>query len=423
MDTSESHLTLSTTMPLHPLEGRSLVLGITGGIAAYKSVELARLLGKAGVTKVQTVMTEAATRFVGSASFQAVTGQPVFADLWDPRVDNAMAHIDLSRQADAILIAPASADFLALLAQGRASDLLSTLCLARSCPLAVAPAMNLQMWLHPATQRNLAQLRADGVTVFGPGTGEQACGEVGDGRMLEPIELIEDVAAWLAPKTLLGRRAVVTAGPTFEAIDPVRGITNRSSGKMGYAIARALREAGAEVVLVSGPTALPAPRGIDRIAIDSAREMREAVHANLPADLFIAVAAVADWRPSSIAHHKIRKVLSGGPPQLDFVENPDILSEIAAGPAPPFCVGFAAETVDPDQDLATLAQAKRERKRVPLLVANIGPNTFGRDDNTLLLVDEQGQRALPTASKDTLARALVAEIAQRLARPATIHPT
>jgi phosphopantothenoylcysteine decarboxylase/phosphopantothenate--cysteine ligase len=215
----------------------------------------------------------------------------------------------------------------------------------------------------------------------------------------------------------------VTAGPTFEAIDPVRGITNRSSGKMGYAIARALREAGAEVVLVSGPTALPAPRGIDRIAIDSAREMREAVHANLPADLFIAVAAVADWRPSSIAQHKIRKVLSGGPPQLDFVENPDILSEIAAGPAPPFCVGFAAETVDPDQDLATLAQAKRERKRVPLLVANIGPDTFGRDNNTLLLVDEQGERALPTASKDTLARTLVAEIAQRLARPATIHPT
>ncbi|NBS96356.1 MAG: bifunctional phosphopantothenoylcysteine decarboxylase/phosphopantothenate--cysteine ligase CoaBC [Betaproteobacteria bacterium] len=412
----------SAGLPPDPLAHKRLVLGITGGIAAYKSVELARLLSKALVASIQTVMTEAATRFVGTATFQAVTGRPVFTDAWDTRIANGMAHIDLSREADGILIAPASADFLALLAQGRAPDLLSTLCLARDCPLAVAPAMNRQMWEHPATQRNLAQLRADGIAIFGPGTGEQACGEVGDGRMLEPAELIDDLRAWFAPKLLAGKRAIVSAGPTFEAIDPVRGITNRSSGKMGYAVARALAEAGAEVVLVSGPTALPAPRGVQRIEIESALQMRDAVHASLPADLFVAVAAVADWRPAVISTQKIRKAAGAVAPELRFVENPDILAEVAALPNAPYCVGFAAETDDTQADrrdlqnqaLAELASAKRLRKRVPLLVANIGPDTFGRDDNALLLVDESGSVALPRAPKDALSRALVAEIAGRL---------
>ena len=411
-------------MPQHilvadPLAGKRLVLGITGGIAAYKSVELARLLSKAKVASVQTVMTDAATRFIGTATFQAITNQPVFTDGWDTRIANGMAHIDLSREVDGILIAPASADFLALLAQGRASDLLSTLCLARDCPLAVAPAMNRQMWAHPATQRNRAHLMADGVAIFGPGSGEQACGEVGDGRMLEPEELLDDLRRWFAPKLLAGKRALVTAGPTFEAIDPVRGLTNRSSGKMGYAVARALSEAGAEVTLVSGPTALAAPRGVRRIGIESATQMRDTVHAHLPTDLFVAVAAVADWRPAQVSVKKIRKIESNMPPELRFVDNPDILAEVAALPNAPYCVGFAAETDDAttdqrDQTLIALASAKRIRKGVPLLVANFGPETFGSDHNALVLVDQAGSTALPYAPKDTLARTLVAEIARRL---------
>jgi len=410
------------TLVADPLAGKRLVLGITGGIAAYKSAELARLLFKAQVASVQVVMTEAATRFIGSATFQAITNQPVFTDAWDTRVANGMAHIDLSREADGILIAPASADFLALLAQGRASDLLSTLCLARDCPLAIAPAMNRQMWAHSATQRNRAQLVADGVAVFGPGTGEQACGEVGDGRMLEPEELLDDLRAWFAPKLLAGRRALVTAGPTFEAIDPVRGLTNRSSGKMGYAVARALSEAGAGVTLVSGPTALAAPRGVQRIGIESAIQMRDAVHAHLPKDLFVSVAAVADWRPAQVSVKKIRKIESDVPPELRFMDNPDILAEVAALPNPPYCVGFAAETDDTqggqrDQALIDLASAKRIRKGVPLLVANFGPDTFGSDDNALILVDQAGSIALPHASKDALARTLVAEIARRMTNP------
>jgi phosphopantothenoylcysteine decarboxylase/phosphopantothenate--cysteine ligase len=376
-------------------------------------------LFKAQAASVQAVMTDAATRFIGAATFQAITNQPVFTDAWDTRIANGMAHIDLSREADGILIAPASADFLALLAQGRASDLLSTLCLARDCPLAVAPAMNRQMWAHPATQRNRSQLIADGVAVFGPGTGEQACGEVGDGRMLEPEELLDDLRGWFAPKLLAGKRALVTAGPTFEAIDPVRGLTNRSSGKMGYAVARALSEAGAEVTLVSGPTALAAPRGVRRIGIESAVQMRDAVHARLPTELFVAVAAVADWRPAQVSVKKIRKIESNSPPELRFVDNPDILAEVAALPNAPYCVGFAAETDDTnndqrDQALINLASAKRIRKGVPLLVANFGPDTFGSDDNALILVDRAGSIALPHASKDALARTLVAEIARRM---------
>ncbi|HNQ75525.1 MAG TPA: bifunctional phosphopantothenoylcysteine decarboxylase/phosphopantothenate--cysteine ligase CoaBC, partial [Pseudothauera hydrothermalis] len=331
---------------MEELKGRNLVLGVSGGIAAYKAAELTRLLVKAGA-RVDVIMTEAATRFVTPVTFQALSGRTVWADLWDARIGNNMAHIDLTRGADGILIAPASADILAKLAHGFADDLLSTLCLARECALMVAPAMNRQMWEHPATRRNLAQLQADGVAIFGPGEGDQACGETGLGRMLEPEEVLEAVVAYFAPKLLAGRKVVITAGPTFEPIDPVRGITNTSSGKMGYALARACVRAGAEVVLVSGPVSLPVPPGVRRVAVQSALQMRDAVLAEVPgAAVFIAVAAVADYRPAQTAEHKIKK--SGEPMQLRLTPNPDILAEVAALPQPPFCVGFAAESRELD---------------------------------------------------------------------------
>ena len=398
------------------LAGKHLVLGLTGGIACYKAAELCRGLVKAGA-EVQVVMTADAARFITPVTMQALSGRPVFDSTWDAREPNNMPHINLSRAADAVLIAPASADFIAKLAQGRADDLLSLLCLARPTarvPLLVAPAMNREMWAHPATQRNMAQLAADGGVLLGVGSGWQACGETGDGRMLEPPELLEDVIAFFAPKRLAGRRVLVTAGPTYEAIDPVRGITNRSSGKMGFAIARAAREAGAEVTLVAGPVALPTPRGTTRIDVGSAREMLAAVqrHADA-ADVFVATAAVADWRPDAAAEQKIKKDGSGRAPALAFVENPDILATVASSPRAKsgklFCVGFAAES----QDLAANAAAKRERKGVPLLVGNIGPATFGHDDNTLLLVDAHGSHELPRAPKLELARELIAEIARR----------
>lgn len=398
------------------LAGKHLVLGLTGGIACYKAAELCRGLVKAGAA-VQVVMTADAERFITPVTMQALSGRPVFDSTWDAREGNNMPHINLSRAADAVLVAPASADFIAKLAQGRADDLLSLLCLARPIarvPLLVAPAMNREMWAHPATQRNMAQLAADGGVLLGVGSGWQACGETGDGRMLEPPELLEDVIAFFAPKRLAGRRVLVTAGPTYEAIDPVRGITNRSSGKMGFAIARAAREAGAEVTLVAGPVALPTPRGTTRIDVGSAREMLAAVqrHADA-ADVFIATAAVADWRPDAAAEQKIKKDGSGRAPALAFVENPDILATVARSPRAQsgalFCVGFAAES----QDLAANAAAKRERKGVPLLVGNIGPATFGHDDNTLLLVDAHGAHELPRAPKLELARELIAEIARR----------
>jgi len=392
------------------LAGRHLLLGVTGGVAAFKACELARELQRRGAT-VQVVMTEAATRFIGTATFQALTGRPVFTDAWDGRVDNGMPHIDLSRAADAILVAPATADFLAKVAHGLADDLLSTLVLARDGPLLVAPAMNRQMWTAAATRRNLQALRDDGVAVLGPGSGEQACGETGDGRMLEAQELVEETIAFFAPKRLVGRRVLVTAGPTYEPIDPVRGITNRSSGKMGYAIARACRHAGAEVVLVSGPTALEAPAGVRRIDVASAREMLAAVQAEVAgAAVFVAVAAVADWRVANPVAHKLKKVEGGAPPALAFEQNPDILATVARRAEPPFCVGFAAET----EDLEANAQAKRLRKGVPLLVGNLGQGAFGRDDNELLIVDAQGVTRLPRADKHALARRLVEEIARRL---------
>ena len=401
-----------------PLEGKHIVLGLSGGIACYKSADLARELVKAGAT-VQVVMTEAACQFITPVTLQALTNRPVFTSQWDDRAPNRMAHINLAREADALLVAPASADFIAQLVQGRAGELLALLCLARprdgaqACPLLLAPAMNREMWSHPATQRNVAQVLADGATVLGPGNGDQACGEVGDGRMLEAEELRDELIAFFQPKLLAGKRVLITAGPTFEAIDPVRGITNLSSGKMGFAIARAAQEAGAAVTLVAGPVHLPTPRHVQRIDVQSARQMQDAVLPQAAAhDVFVATAAVADWRPATPSELKIKKDGSGQVPAIAFTENPDILAAVARLPGRPYCVGFAAES----HDLARLAREKRQRKGIPLIVGNLGPATFGRDDNTLLLVDEAGEREMPTADKLSLARQLVAEIAERIAR-------
>ncbi|MEY2781984.1 MAG: Coenzyme biosynthesis bifunctional protein CoaBC [Pseudomonadota bacterium] len=399
------------------LAGKHIVLGLSGGIAAYKSAELCRALVKAGVT-VQVVMTQAAEQFMTSVTMQALSGRPVFTSQWDPREANNMAHINLSREADAIVVAPASADFMSKLLHGGADELLSLMCLARpldSVPLIVAPAMNREMWSNPATQRNVAQLKADGVHVLDVGEGDQACGETGDGRMLEAEEILQDLEAFFAPKLLLGKSVLVTAGPTYEAIDPVRGITNLSSGKMGFAIARAAQMAGAQVTLIAGPVHLPTPRGVRRVNVQSARQMLEAVTQQVDrANVFIATAAVADWRPANAAEQKIKKDGSGQTPQLGFVENPDILATVAhsarAQSGELFCVGFAAES----HDLLAHATAKRQRKGVPLLVGNIGPATFGQDDNALLLVDASGARELPHANKQVLAVELIADIARRL---------
>ncbi len=402
---------------MQDLAGKHIVLGLTGGIACYKSAELCRLFVKAGAT-VQVVMTESAEQFMTPVTMQALSGRPVYSSQWDAREPNNMPHINLSREADAIVLAPCSADFIARLVQGRSDELLSLLCLARPrerVPLLIAPAMNREMWMHPATQRNLAQVAADGATVLGVGNGWQACGETGDGRMLEPAQLLEDITAFFHPKLLAGQHLLVTAGPTFEALDPIRGITNHSSGKMGFAIARAAREAGAEVTLVAGPVHLPTPRGVTRIDVRSAQEMLAAtVAASSRASVFVATAAVADWRPATQSDQKIKKDGSGKTPVLEFVENPDILLTVARGERAQakklFCVGFAAES----ENLVAHAKAKRERKGIPLLVGNIGPLTFGQDDNALLLVDADGVRELPRAPKLTLARELMTEIAARL---------
>ena len=407
-----------------------VLLGITGGIAAYKSAELVRLLVKSG-REVTVAMTAAAREFVGSATFQALSGRPVYSDLWDTRPDNGMAHIELTRNNDVMLIAPASADFLARLVHGRSDDLLSTTVLARTIPLIVAPAMNLQMWQNPATQRNVATLKADGVHVIGPGNGDQACGEIGDGRMLEPAEIMAALDAWAQPKTLLGKRVLITAGPTQEAIDPVRVITNHSSGKMGYALAQACAEAGAEVVLVSGPTHLPTPfagvalgepGSVRRVDVISAGQMLAAVEAEVDvSDIFIAVAAVADYRPVTSAEQKIKKSDVGLNIQLE--PTVDILARIAkharrsADPrkhgTPPFCVGFAAESENVEQ----YGAEKRARKGIPLLIANHAQSTFGADDNQVTLIDEggaEGAKRLPKMEKLALARNLAANIAGRI---------
>lgn len=387
------------------MELKRIVLGVTGGVAAYKAAELARLMVKAGMD-VQVVMTEAARHFVGAATFQAITGHPVFGDLWDDRVDNGMAHIDLGRGADVILVAPASADFLAKLAQGSASDLLSTLCLARNCPLVVAPAMNRQMWEAAATRRNVDQLRADGVTLIGPDSGEQACGETGFGRMAEPGELLEALEARFQPKRLAGLRVLITAGPTFEAIDAVRGITNLSSGKMGYAVARAALEAGAEVVMISGPTCQTPPPVARLTRVTSAQQMLEAVEAAIDeTDIFISVAAVADYYVLNPSEGKIKKdahILT-----LELAPNPDILANVGSRANPPFCVGFAAES----ENIEEYAELKRRRKHLPLIVANDVREAVGADEIQLILLDEAGRQVLEKADKRTQARRLIGHIA------------
>ena len=395
------------------LQNKHIVLGLTGGIACYKAAELCRELIKQGAS-VQVVMTESATQFITAVTMQALSNRAVYVSQWDAREPNNMAHINLSREADAILVAPASADFMAKLLHGRADDLLSLMCLARpvgEVPLILAPAMNREMWVNPATQRNVAQLTQDGALVLDVGQGEQACGETGDGRMLEPDEIVQDLIAAFQPKSLAGCKVLLTAGPTYEAIDPVRGITNLSSGKMGFAIARAAHEAGAEVTVIAGPVHLPTPRGVTRIDVQSAQDMHNAVLSHVDsANIFVANAAVADWRVAHVAEQKIKKTAQGDTPALQFTENPDILAEVAksarAKSGALFCVGFAAES----HDLHKNAQAKREKKSVPLLVGNIGPATFGSDENALLLVDAKGTQEIPQANKLELARKLVAEI-------------
>ena len=389
-----------------------VVLGVTGGIAAYKSAEFVRLLVKDGVT-VDVVLTDAGARFVTATTFQALSGRPVHSDVWQSGADNAMGHIALSRGADAIVVAPATADFIGKLAHGAADDLLSTLCLARECPLLVAPAMNRQMWWNAATQRNVAQLVTDGIEILGPDTGELACNENGEGRMLEAEAIYAALVASRQPKVLKGKRMLLTAGPTVEAIDPVRSITNMSSGKMGFALAQAAAEAGARVTMVAGPTSLATPAGVTRIDVTSAAQMAEAVFAHVvDCDIFIGVAAVADYTPAEVRGQKIKKSVD----TLTITLKPtiDILATVAARPNPPFCVGFAAES----QDVVRLAEEKRRRKKLPLIVANRAQDALGSDANEATLFDDAGVRPLPKMDKLALARRLVEEIAQRVKKEA-----
>jgi phosphopantothenoylcysteine decarboxylase/phosphopantothenate--cysteine ligase len=394
------------------LDGKHLVVGMTGGIAAYKVCELVRRLQDEGAT-VQVVMTAGAQQFVTATTMQALSGRPVETDQWKSSTGNAMPHIELTRNADAVIVAPATADFLAKLVHGLADDLLTALALARDptrTQLLVAPAMNVEMWDSPATQRNVTQLRADGVVILGPASGAQACGETGFGRMLEPHELLDDIVSFFQPKTLAGKKVLLTAGPTFEPIDPVRGITNLSSGKTGFAIARAARDAGAQVTLIAGPTALATPRGVHRVDVTTAREMMDAVVGNLPVDVFISVAAVADWNVSNSSGSKIKKDASATPPTLKFAPNPDILATVAALPSAPYCVGFAAES----DDVIENARRKLANKKVPLMVANRAQDVFGSDSSELSLIDGHGVTTLSRSSKLAQARRLMTEIASRL---------
>jgi len=391
------------------LKGKRILLGITGGVAAYKAAELTRLLVKAGAD-VRIAMTEAATRFVGTATMQALSGQPVWTDSWDARVPNSMGHIELSRDRDLIVVAPATADFMARVVHGRADDLLAALCVARRCPLMLAPAMNVEMWENPATQRNAAILRADGVHLAGPAPGDQACGESGMGRMLEPSAILSEVERIFKPGILAGKRVLVTAGPTEEPVDPVRVLTNSSSGKMGYAVARAASEAGAEVTLVSGPVSLATPAGVSRVDVRTAQEMFEAVKKSAQScDVFISVAAVADYRVKNPSAHKLKKT-NGKGMTLELEENPDILAWVAALPQPPFCVGFAAES----EKLAQHAQEKRSKKRLPLIAANLAQEAIGADDNAIVLYDDDGEHPLGRGPKIELARKLLEHVAGML---------
>ncbi len=396
-----------------------ILLGITGGIAAYKTPDLVRRLRERGA-EVQVVMTASARQFVAPLVLQAVSGREPRESLWDPAAEAAMGHIELARWADLVLVAPATAEFMARLVHGRADDLLATLCLATAAPLHLAPAMNRLMWSNPATQANVAALRARGVALHGPVAGEQACGETGEGRMLEPVEIAEAVFALLSlSRPLAGRKVVVSAGPTRERLDPVRFLTNRSSGKMGYAVAQAAREAGAEVVLVSGPVSLAAPPGVTRVDVESARQMHEAVHAAMRgADVYIGAAAVADYEPAQAAPEKIKK--DAPTMTLELVKAPDILASVAALEPRPFVVGFAAET----QKVEEHARAKLERKRLDMIAANrVGDGlAFDRDDNALIVLWDGGREELETAGKLELARRLIALVAGRMAaeaRPAS----
>jgi len=392
---------------------KRVLLGITGGVAAYKAAALVRLLVRAGLD-VRVVMTEAAARFITPMTLQALSGQKVWTDLWDPGVRDHMAHIELSRDRDLIVVAPATAHFIAKAALGLADDLLSSLVLARECPLLIAPAMNRQMWEQPATQRNVRALRGDGVLIVGPAVGDQACGETGPGRMVEPDALLEEIEAAFQPKVLAGKRVLVSAGPTEEPIDPVRVLTNLSSGRMGYAIAQAAREAGAQVTLVSGPVQLPTPVGVARVNVRTAREMFETVKSAAGAcDIFFAVAAVADYRVKRPAAAKIKRG-SASLRRLELEENPDILAWVASRPRAPFCVGFAAES----ENLAAHAKAKREKKGVPLIAANLAQEAIGAQDSAITLFDARGAHPLGRALKLTLARKLVLHVAAMLTRPA-----
>lgn len=385
---------------------KRIVLGVTGGIAAYKSAEIVRLLRALDV-EVDVAMTAAATRFVGPATFEALSGKPVLLELWPTDSSRSFPHIDTSRSADAIVIAPASADFIAKLSHGLADDLLSSLCLARDCPLFVAPAMNRQMWSNAATQRNIRSLAEDGVQILGPADGLQACGETGPGRMLEAAEIVAALSAIWQEKIFKRENIVITAGPTFEAIDAVRGIVNLSSGKMGYALAAAAADAGARVTLISGATCLTPPAGVDLIRVTSAADMLAAVEQVIePADIFIAAAAVADYRPVQPMRDKLKK--SAEPLTLEFAPTVDIVAKIAARKKPPFCVGFAAES----QDLQAYAEKKRRAKKLPLIIANRVPQAFGGDDNEVILLDEQGAHPLAPASKTILSRQIIEYIAK-----------
>ena len=393
------------------LAEKRILLGLTGGIAAYKAADLARGLIKEGAD-VQVVMTDAATPFVAPVTLQALTGKPVYTRMWDKRISNGMAHIELSRDRDLIVVAPATADFIAKLVHGAADDLLATLCVARECPLMVAPAMNRQMWENPATRRNVKQLREDGIIVEGPASGEQACGENGMGRMSEPAQIVDSIISWFQPKLLAGARILVTAGPTYEPIDAVRGITNLSSGRMGYAVARAARDAGAQVTLVSGRTGLEPPSSVSLINVLTAQEMHDAVMERIPqTDILIAVAAVADYHVKNRQQHKIKK--SGPGLQLEFAPNPDILESVAARDDAPFCVGFAAES----QDVEAYAAEKRRRKNIPLMAANLVQDALGSEQNELILVDDEGTHRLPRSSKLDQARRLIRHVT-RLYKPA-----
>ncbi len=389
---------------------KNILLGITGGVAAYKAAELTRLLVKAG-HHVEVVMSENATRFVTPLTFQALSGHAVYHDVWDSRPDNAMAHIEMSRRADVFVIVPATADCIFKLAHGACDDLISTMAAARTCSLVVVPAMNRQMWDNPPNQRNIVQLQTDGVQVWGPAHGVQACGETGPGRMLEPEEIFELLQGYFDEKVLAGKQVLLTAGPTFEPIDAVRGITNISSGKMGYALARACRDAGAEVTLVSGPTALAPPVNVRLLPVQTASEMYQAVLSEVGrSDVFISVAAVADYRVKNRSEHKLKK--GDAVPAIELEENPDILATVAGLPAAPFCVGFAAES----QNLLDFAEQKRKRKKVPLLVANLAQQAMGADHNEVVLLDDSGQHPLPALPKDEVGRAIVAHLARSLNR-------